>query len=76
MLLRNIGNIIAEFERFLELEEENISSIELERTQRQMQFFIDTTMSFGNDENSTISNMRKTIELIDDFIDYKAQIRT
>jgi len=70
-LLRNSGNPIAEFERFLDMEEESISLIELERTQRQMQFFVDTVVSFGVGENAIVTNMQKAIELIDDFIDYQ-----
>ncbi len=75
MLLRNIGNSIAELEQFLDAQKQMISPIELERTQRQMQFFVDTVVDFGVQKNAIISNMQKAIEIIDDFIDYQSEIK-
>lgn len=72
LLLQGKGNPIAELERFLELHEEEIKLIELGRTQRQMQFFVDIIIQF--DINSSIvDRMRRSIDIIDDFIDYKSE---
>ena len=64
-----MGSPIAELERYLEMESENISVIELERTQRQMQFFVDTVSSLDSKNNQIFIRMQNAIEIINDFID-------
>lgn len=70
LLLRDIGNPIAELERYLELESDMVSFVELERTSRQMQFFIDSTANLPT-VNHSVMKMQDAIGVIDDFIDYK-----
>ncbi len=67
LILREIGNPIAELERYLESESQNIPLFELDRTIRQMQFLADTTK---NSQNPITSKMKKAIELINDFINF------
>ena len=72
VLLRDIGNPLIKLEQFLELEKQMIPLVELERTQRQMQFFVDT-VNAKIKQKDIVLNMQKAIELIDDFIDYQSQ---
>lgn len=76
MLLEGIGNPSAELERFLELEEQTIHLIELGRTKRQMQFFIDTIVSSGIANNPKVENMQKAIDIIDCFREHLASFET
>lgn len=67
LLLKGVGNPIAEIERFLEFKETKIPSQELMRTQRQMQFFVDTVCYFSN--NSIIQRVQNAIEIFDDYME-------
>ncbi len=68
-LLKGIGAPIAELERFLEFEGKNIPVSELLRTQRQMQFFIDT-VNPKNPEKPIVTRVYDAIEVIDDFLEF------
>jgi len=76
MLLKGSPNAILELERYLDIEEECIPLPELSRTQRQMQFFIDNINSIPNlFESMIIKNIQRAIEVIDDFIEFKNNIK-
>ncbi len=65
LILREIGDPIAELEGYLESESQNIPLFELDRTMRQMQFLIDTTQK---PNNPIVSKIEKSLKVINDFI--------
>ncbi len=74
MLLRGTRSPIAELERFLELEEKCIPLSELSRTQRQMQFFVDTITNLHSLNNPILEKIQRAIEVIDDFIEFRGKV--
>jgi hypothetical protein len=68
LLLRGVGSAIKELERYLDLESANILFVELTRTQRQMQFFVDSLQGMNH---PMIENLKDSIEIIDDFMEFK-----
>ena len=71
MLLNNSSNATTELELFLSDNSESIPPVELGRTQRQMQFFVDTLKGYEF-ENEIIKKMQKAIKIIDDCMKYEA----
>jgi hypothetical protein len=71
MLLNNRSDALLELESFLENNSQTIPPVELGRTQRQMQFFVDTLKSHKTDD--VVKKMQKAIEVIDDFMKYEAE---
>ncbi len=70
MLLKNTGSPIAELERFLDMNKENLPIVELGRTQRQIGFFVATIISLYGNNTPMIERMQRAIEVIDDFTEY------
>ena len=73
-IIKGVGAPIAELERFLEFEEKNIPVSELLRTQRQMQFFIDT-VNPKSPEEPIITRVYDAIEVIDDFLEFHSELK-
>jgi len=70
-LLKGLGSPVAEIARFLELDGEEIPLVSLTRTQRQMQFFIDTVRVIQGLDHPILHRVQSTIEVIDDFMESK-----
>jgi hypothetical protein len=70
MLLNNNPNALFELESFLDNNSQTIPPVELGRTQRQMQFFVDTVKSH---KTEVVKKMQKAIQIIDDFMKYEAK---
>ena len=70
-LLKGVGSPIAELAKYLELEEHHIPLVELTKTQRQMQFFIDTASTINGLDHPTIFRVQSAVEIIDDFMELR-----
>jgi len=74
-LLKGVGSPIAELARFLELEESHISLIELTRTQRQMQCFIDIVRAIQGFDHPRLTRVQSAIAVIDDFMESRQELQ-
>jgi hypothetical protein len=70
MIFQNSGSPILELERFLSIKQQNISIIELVKTQRQMQFLIDSVLAVKGLEHPLLQRVQDAIEVIDDFMEF------
>jgi hypothetical protein len=70
LLLKGDENIVAELERYLAINKDELSLTELGRTQRQMQFFTDTIINLHGSDTPVVERMQRAIEVIDDFTEF------
>jgi hypothetical protein len=71
MLFQDTDNPLLELERFLEIEQDNISLIKLIQTQRQMQFLIDSVISVQGLDHPLLQRVQDAVEVIDDFMEFR-----
>ena len=70
-IIKGNSNPLAELERFLEIEEDEMPYQDLLRSQRQMQFFLDALAMFQHTQHSLHNRIQNAVEIIDDFIEFR-----
>ena len=70
-ILQSLDISLFELKTLLEKNSGSIPKIGLEKTQRQMKFFVDILVSFQVHEHKTLFLMKNAIDIIDNFMDEK-----
>ncbi len=72
LLLLNRDNFTNMLESYLDENSEKINLVELERTSRQLEWFVDIVERFTiNTQSSVVLKAKKAIEIIEDFIEFE-----